>query len=116
MPPFSRELIAASASLLILNILTNGRNYGYRIIKHIQALTEGRLELSEGSLYPQLHRLEAQGYIKSEWIEFENGRKRKYYAITNEGLTEASNQWQNWQKMTEALTNSAHGGEDICSD
>lgn len=94
----SKELIAASTIPLILSILTKGKSYGYLIIKSIRELSEGSLEWSEAMLYPVLHRMERNGLIQSEWIISESGKKRKYYAITEEGklvLHEKQKEWLN---------------------
>lgn len=78
----SKELTAASTIPLILSILTQGKSYGYLIIKNVQELSEGDLEWSEAMLYPVLHRMERSDLIKSEWVVPDQGRKRKYYSIT----------------------------------
>ena len=94
----SKELIAASTIPLILSILTKGKSYGYLIIKSIRELSDGNLEWSEAMLYPVLHRMERNGLIQSEWIAPESGKKRKYYAITEEGkavLHEKQKEWLN---------------------
>lgn len=93
----SKDLIAASASPLILSILSEGESYGYAIIKRVAELSGGRMKWSDGMLYPILHRLEAQGWIESETRDSETGRKRKYYRIKPDGakaIREYQSQWQ----------------------
>ena len=93
----SKDLVAASATPLILSILSEGESYGYAIIKRVRELSNGQMQWTDGMLYPVLHRLEAQKLIKSKWRESETGRKRKYYKIKKEGtkvLKEQQNQWK----------------------
>src|SRR5436189_4154802 len=80
-----RELVAASTEPLILSLLSKGESYGYAIIQDIKARSEDQIQWTDGMLYPVLHRLENNGWIKARWVEIENGRKRKYYSIKREG-------------------------------
>ena len=92
----SKDLIAASATPLILTILDQGESYGYAIIKRVHELSEGTMNFSDGMLYPVLHRLEKQKLIVSETRQAENGRMRKYYRIKKEGkraIIEYKQQW-----------------------
>ena len=92
----SKDLIAASAAPLILSILSQGENYGYAIIKRVRQLSGGKMQWTDGMLYPVLHRLENQGLIKSQERISETGRKRRYYRIEDKGamaLKEQRNQW-----------------------
>ena len=75
----SKDLVAASATPLILSILSDGESYGYAIIKRVHELSGGQLQWSDGMLYPVLHRLVKQKLIQCRWWESETGRKRKYY-------------------------------------
>ena len=93
----SKDLVAASATPLVLSILSEGENYGYAIIKRVHKLSGGQMQWTDGMLYPVLHRLEKQKLIQSKWRESETGRKRKYYKIKKEGtraLKEQQNQWE----------------------
>ena len=93
----SKDLVAASATALVLSILSEGENYGYAIIKRVHKLSGGQMQWTDGMLYPVLHRLEKQKLIQSKWRESETGRKRKYYKIKKEGtraLKEQRNQWE----------------------
>ena len=92
----SKDLVAASATPLVLSILSQGENYGYAIIKRVRQLSGGQIQWTDGMLYPVLHRLESQGLIKSQGRISETGRKRKYYRIEDKGtvvLKEQRNQW-----------------------
>lgn len=93
----SKELIAASSTPLVLSILAEGDSYGYAILKRVRELSGGRLEWTDGMLYPVLHRLERLGYVEARWEVAESGRRRKYYRITPRGrarLAEERSQWQ----------------------
>jgi PadR family transcriptional regulator, regulatory protein PadR len=94
--PVSKDLIAASATPLILSILAEGDSYGYAIIKRVRDLSGGRMQWTDGMLYPVLHRLEKQGLVKSYMDTSETGRARKYYRLKKEGtqaLAEHKSQW-----------------------
>lgn len=94
-----KDLVAASATPLILSILKRGESYGYAIIQEIKELSDGEIEWADGMLYPILHRLENKKLIKSHWGKAENGRKRKYYQLCTEGDTELTEQRKNWQDL-----------------
>ena len=78
----SKDLVAASATPLVLSILAEGDSYGYAIIKRVAELSGGDLQWTDGMLYPVLHRLERQELVAAKWGASESGRKRKYYRIT----------------------------------
>ncbi len=101
-----KDLVAASATPLILSILSHGDSYGYAIIQRVRELSGGELEWADGMLYPILHRLEKKGLISAYWGKAETGRKRKYYRLHKTGLKELQTQRQHWRdlhKMLEAL-------------
>jgi DNA-binding PadR family transcriptional regulator len=102
----SKDLTAASATPLILAILRREESYGYAIIKRVKELSGDRVEWSEGMLYPVLHRLESQKFIKSAWRESESGRKRKYYSITESGRDELARQKEQWETVHSVLSES----------
>jgi len=92
----SRELVAASTVPLVLSVLTEGENYGYALIQRVRELSAGRIEWTEGMLYPVLHWMQKQGLIEAEWREAETGRKRKYYRLrpaVRRALATEQNQW-----------------------
>jgi DNA-binding PadR family transcriptional regulator len=91
-----KDLVAASATPLVLAILAEGESYGYAILKRVRDLSDGELEWTDGMLYPLLHRLQRFGYVAPEWRTPAEGRRRKYYAITDDGfgaLAEHKRQW-----------------------
>src|SRR5436190_15796757 len=81
----NKDLVAASATPLVLAILAEGESYGYAILKRIKQLSDGELEWTDGMLYPLLHRLDRFGFVTTEWQVPAEGRRRKYYAITDHG-------------------------------
>jgi len=99
----TKDLVAASATPLVLAILAEGDSYGYAIIKRVTELSGGRLHWTDGMLYPVLHRLERLGYVAAKWAASENGRKRKYYRITREGRAQLAAQRQQWQVVDGTL-------------
>jgi len=100
----SKALIAASTKPLILSILSRGENYGYQIIQRVKAISGGAIQWSDGMLYPVLHRLEKDGFIRAQWRLSEEGRRRKYYKITEAGRTELESDIREWMHVHQALT------------
>ena len=98
-----KDLVAASATPLVLAILAEGESYGYAILKRVRELSEGELEWTDGMLYPLLHRLSRLGYVTTEWRTPPEGRRRKYYAITDEGRTALAEHQQQWVAVGRAL-------------
>jgi PadR family transcriptional regulator, regulatory protein PadR len=100
----SKDLVAASATPIILAILKGNDSYGYSIIKKVKELSDNKLVWTEGMLYPVLHRLEEQELIESYWKSSETGRKRKYYRIKEAGLKELELQKEQWDMVHSALS------------
>jgi PadR family transcriptional regulator, regulatory protein PadR len=98
-----KDLVAASATPLVLAILEEAESYGYAILKRIRTLSGGDLEWTDGMLYPLLHRLDRLGYVTTEWRTSPEGRRRKYYAITDEGRAALADQRRQWLAVTKAL-------------
>jgi PadR family transcriptional regulator PadR len=98
-----KELVAASSVPMVLSILTEGDNYGYAIIQRVKELSGGKIQWTDGMLYPVLHRLERQGRIKSRWKTAETGRKRKYYSILKEGRAALAESKEQWRVVDETL-------------
>jgi len=94
--PQKRELIKGSIDSLLLCLLSQQSMYGYQIIKELNKKSQGYFNYKEGTLYPALHRLEQRGLVMSDWQLLPNGRQRKYYHISEKGLSvlgERRNQW-----------------------
>jgi len=100
----TKELVAASTVPLVLSVLTDGETYGYALIQRIRELSGGKIEWTEGMLYPVLHWMENEGLIESEWREAETGRKRKYYRLRKEGRKALREEKQKWMTVHETLT------------
>ena len=98
-----KELVAASATPLVLSILAREDSYGYAIIQRVHELSEGHLEWTDGMLYPILHRLEEQKLVESYWQETESGRKRKYYRLREAGRKALGEQRAQWTAVNAAL-------------
>ena len=98
-----KDLVAASATPLVLAILAEGDSYGYAIIKRVTELSGGPLQWTDGMLYPVLHRLERQGQVAAKWAAAESGRRRKYYRITKAGRAQLAAHRQQWQVVDDTL-------------
>ena len=98
-----KDLVAASATPLVLAILADGDSYGYAILKRVRELSGGDFEWTDGMLYPLLHRLHRLGYVTTEWRTPAGGRRRKYYAITDAGRAAMAEQRRQWDTVTRAL-------------
>lgn len=99
----NKDLTAASSTPIVLTILTEGDSYGYAILKRVRELSGGRLEWTDGMLYPVLHRLERLGYIEARWEVAETGRRRKYYRITAGGRAQLKEERRQWQVVDATL-------------
>ena len=107
-----KDLVAASATPLVLAILAEGESYGYALLKRVRELSDGELEWTDGMLYPLLHRLHRLGLVTTEWKSPPEGRRRKYYAITEEGSAALAVHKRQWVTVTRAL-GGVWGGDDL---
>ena len=110
-----KDLVAASATPIVLAILKRGESYGYAIIQKVREVSDGRLTWSDGMLYPLLHRLEGAGLVSSHWRKADTGRRRKYYRITPDGEKEFQRLIKQWAVVHSALrrfTESESLGDD----
>lgn len=98
-----KDLVAAMAAPLVLSILAEGDSYGYDILRRVKELSGGELEWTDGTLYPLLHRLERMGRVTARWGESPEGRRRKYYTITDEGRHHLADQRSQWETATRTL-------------
>jgi PadR family transcriptional regulator, regulatory protein PadR len=97
------ELLKGTISLLILSLLSREPMYGYEIAATVHRDTDGTFTWREGSLYPNLHKLQAEGLISGEWEERETGRKRRYYHITAKGRAALAEKRESWNELTRAV-------------
>jgi PadR family transcriptional regulator PadR len=100
---FHKDLVAASATPLVLAILAEGDSYGYAVIKRVAELSGGHLQWTDGMLYPVLHRLERQDLVAAKWGASESGRRRKYYRITKSGRAQLAAQREQWRVVDKTL-------------
>lgn len=98
-----KDLVAAMATPLVLAILVEGTSYGYAILKRVRDLSGGDVEWTDGMLYPLLHRLERLGYIGAEWGASPEGRRRRYYEITEAGRAQLVEQRKQWATANRTL-------------
>ena len=98
-----KELVGASSVPLVLSILSEGDNYGYAIIQRVKELSGGKIEWTDGMLYPVLHWLEDQRLVRGRWTKSETGRKRKYYSLQPNGRQALRQQQQQWILVTSTL-------------
>ncbi|HTU44093.1 MAG TPA: PadR family transcriptional regulator [Bryobacteraceae bacterium] len=97
------DLVQGTLDLLILKTISLEPMNGWAIAKRIQQISKDVLQVQQGSLYPALHRLEHQGWIKAEWRESENNRKAKYYALTAAGKKQLRTELANWERLSNAI-------------
>lgn len=99
----SSDLIQGTLDLLILNTISLQPHHGWGIAKRIQQVSNEVLQVSQGALYPALHRLEQQGWIKSEWRVTDGGRDAKYYALTRAGRNQLQKELAQWERLSNAV-------------
>ena len=97
------ELVRGTFDLLILKTLSWGPMHGLGVLRWIEQVTEHRLQVEEGALYPALHRLEQRGWIDAEWGYSETNRKAKYYRLTPKGRKQLAAELSRWARYTEAV-------------
>jgi DNA-binding PadR family transcriptional regulator len=99
----NKDLIAASSTPIVLAILAEADSYGYAILQRVRELSGGRMEWTDGMLYPVLHRLERLGHVEARWEVADSGRRRKYYRITAQGRTQLAEERRQWQAVESTL-------------
>ena len=103
MPKEKSDLLQGTLDLLILKTLGLEPMHGWGVTQRIQQLSEGVLQVNQGSLYPALHRLEEQGWITANWKVSENNRQAKYYELTTRGRKQLAEEMKNWQRLSGAV-------------
>src|SRR5476651_2704801 len=99
MSTISKDLVAATSIPIILAVLLQGESYGYEIIQKVKEASQGKLQFSDGTLYPILRKLEDKGLIASEWRIADNEKRRRYYKITPTGEDHFKNEQTSWDLM-----------------
>jgi transcriptional regulator len=98
------DILQGTLGLLVLKTLAaNGRMHGYAITAHIHAISNQLLRVEEGSLYPALHRMEQQGWVRADWGTTEKNREARFYAITTKGRKQLAEEEENWSRLTEGV-------------
>jgi len=97
------ELVKGTTTPICLRLLAEREMYGYEIVKEVNARTRGALQWKEGSLYPCLHQLEADGLVQAEWREASSGKMRKYYRLTRRGRAELARRVEEWRVVHSAV-------------
>lgn len=105
-----RELLKGSTVTLVLSVLSRAPSHGYQMVKEMERLSRGVLTLKEGTLYPILHGLEANGLIRAEWETGGGGRERKVYRITDQGRGELERRSREWEEFRSAVDAVVQGG------
>lgn len=98
-----RELRRGTLEMLLLTLLSEREMYGYEIVTALHERSGGRLEVTDGTLYPVLYRLERGGHVEAHWQTPERGVPRKYYRVTTTGAAELGRLVQEWQAFVEAV-------------
>ena len=105
------ELLQGTLDMLILQTLRWGPRHGYGIAQAIRSGTEDVLQVETGSLYPALHRLERQGWVKAEWRQTENNQRAKFYGLTVTGKKQLAEERGRWTRMSAAIAGLMARGE-----
>jgi transcriptional regulator len=97
------DLVQGTLDLLILRTIAPEPMHGWAIAKRIQQISQEVLQVQQGSLYPALHRLEQQGWIRAKWMESETGRQAKFYSLTAAGKKHLEHETANWNRLSAAI-------------
>ncbi|MGC2658124.1 MAG: PadR family transcriptional regulator [Bryobacteraceae bacterium] len=97
------DLIQGTLDLLILKTISSEPKHGWAIAKRIEQITNDVLQVSQGALYPALHRLEQQGWVRSEWRASETGREAKFYSLTRAGAAQLKKELAQWERLSSAV-------------
>lgn len=98
------DLLQGTLDLLLLKILALTPLHGWAISLRLRSISNDVLQVSEGSLYPALHKLEQEGWISSEWKQTENNRRAKFYSLTRLGKQQLESETANWQRLSAAIS------------
>jgi PadR family transcriptional regulator, regulatory protein PadR len=97
------DLVQGTLDLLILKTVALERMHGWGIAQRIRMVSHNVLQVRQGALYPALHRLEQQGWIRAEWGDSENNRRAKYYSLTKAGQRYLDREEANWERLSSAI-------------
>jgi len=97
------RLLWGMLDMLILDVVSRGPTYGYRIAQTVMSQSKGYFDLKEGSLYPALHRMERQKWLSSYWEDVDEGRRRKFYKLTPAGRRTLDAKREEWSKFASSV-------------
>src|SRR5215467_1635097 len=97
------DLVQGTLDLLLLKILSLEPLHGWAISQRLKAVSGDVLQVTEGSLYPALHKLEQEGWITAEWKQTENNRRARFYALTRKGKKQLETEMANWKRLSTAI-------------
>ena len=103
MPGRRATLLQGTLDLLILKTISVGPMHGWAIAKRIQQVSDEVLQVTQGALYPALHRLEQQGWISAEWRTTDTGREAKFYQLTRAGAAQLKKELAQWERLSSAI-------------
>ncbi len=99
--------------MLILKTIALGPMHGWAIAKRIQQLSNEVLQVTQGALYPALHRLEQQGWVRGAWRESETGREAKFYSLTKAGRVQLDKELEQWQRLSSAVVLVINAAQEV---
>jgi len=99
-----QDLIQGTLDLLVLKMLALDTMNGWEISQRLKQISRDTLQVSDGSLYPALHKLEQEGWISAEWRQTENNRRAKFYSLTRAGRKQLKLETDNWDRLAAAVT------------
>jgi len=105
------DLVQGTLDLLLLKILALEPLHGWAISLRLKAISGDVLQVTDGSLYPALHKLEQEGWIAAEWKQTENNRRAKFYSLTRLGRKQLQSETANWQRLSAAISHVVHLSE-----
>jgi DNA-binding PadR family transcriptional regulator len=100
---YDRELLTGTVTVLILSLLAERPMYGWEILREAERRSASAFLMKEGTIYPALHQMERSSFLKAEWRDGEDGRSRKYYALTAKGRRVAESKRRQWESLAEAV-------------
>ncbi len=106
------ELLQGTLDMLVLEMLRWGPMHGYGIAQGIRLRSAEVLQVETGSLYPALHRLERQGWVKSKWAVTESSQRAKFYELTKKGREQLAAEQERWQRMVQAIGSVMAAGQE----
>ncbi|HEV2687580.1 MAG TPA: PadR family transcriptional regulator [Bryobacteraceae bacterium] len=97
------DILQGTLALLVLRTLSRGRMHGYAITSHVQRVSAELLRIEEGSLYPALHRMEQDGWVRAEWGTTEKNRQARFYSLTARGRKQLAQEEKTWSRLTRGV-------------